>query len=162
MLDREILVRLAGTPRTKGSMKCVGRRGKVAHVVVEDNKASTPYRERLAHAARQATQRGEKGQPIGVEVTSTIPRPAAHYGTGRNADQLKASAPAYPIGHNTGDVDKLARLVLDALQDSGILPDDCQVVELVTRKGYPQPDLIGRVPDAMPYPGTLLRVYPLP
>lgn len=162
MIASEIIVRLAGTPRTKGSMKCVGRRGKVAHVLVEDNKASQPYREKLAWAAKQAVQRGEKGQPIAVEVTSTIPRPAAHYGTGRNAQTLRADAPAYPVGHNTGDVDKLARLVLDALQDAKLLPDDCQVVELVSRKGYPQPDLIGRVPDALPYPGTLLRIYPLP
>lgn len=162
VIESEIVVTVPGNPAPKGSLKCIGGRGGKGHVLIEDNKRTKPWREKLAWCVKRATRTADAGQPVGVEITSTIERPKAHYGTGRNADTLKGTAPAYPVGHNTGDVDKLARLVLDALQDAKVLPDDCQVIEVVSRKGYPQPDLIGRVPDALPYPGVLLRIYPLP
>ena len=66
-----------------------------------------------------------------------FPRPRAHYGTGRNANRLKDSA---PLWHDKRpDVDKLARAVLDAITESGTLRDDCQVVALSARKRYGPP-----------------------
>lgn len=39
-----------------------------------------------------------------------------------------------PIGHQTGDIDKLVRLVLDALKTGGVYTDDSVVVALHTAK----------------------------
>lgn len=53
----------------------------------------------------------------------------------------------------SGDVDKLARNVLDALTKAGAYADDVQVVKLHVDK-YPASDLV--------QPGLLLRADPLP
>ena len=68
-----------------------------------------------------------------VNMTFQFPRPKNHYGTGRNAGKLKASAPKY---HTTRpDRLKLARSVEDAL--TGVLwRDDSQTVEGDTKKEY--------------------------
>lgn len=157
MITREIVATVVGHPKPKGSLKCIGARGRRGHVLIEDNAGTKPWRDEIARIARQASQRPEKRQPITVEITSTLTRPVSHYGTGRNASKVKRSAPEYPTAHGTGDVDKLARLVLDALQDVGILGDDTQVVEVTSRKTYPDHPL---VPDALPYAGAVIRVAP--
>lgn len=69
--------------------------------------------------------------PVSVGVDFLIVRPKSHYGTGRNATVLKASAPERPASRP--DVDKLARAVLDALKGTAYA-DDGQVVELHARK----------------------------
>jgi crossover junction endodeoxyribonuclease RusA len=63
-----------------------------------------------------------------------LPRPAGHYGTGRNAAVLKPSAPVHPI--TVPDLDKLVRCVSDAITDARLWADDSQVVSLVTAKRY--------------------------
>lgn len=154
MIRAEIVLVVPGRPAPKGSLKCVGKNG--AHQLVEDNERTKPWRATIATWAARAPGKANKGEAIGVEITSTVPRPANHYGTGANAATVKDTAPAYPTGARTGDADKLARLVLDALQDAGILDNDAQVVEVVSRKAYPETP----VPDALDLPGALIRVYP--
>lgn len=164
MLESEWRITIPGTCQPKGSLKCVGRRGKVAHVLIEDNSDATPWRKTVAGwLVRKWPSVAAKHQPLGAEVTFTLPRPASHYGTGRNAQRVKPSAPAYPVTHGTGDVDKLLRLILDALQDSGHMPDDAAVIEVATRKAYPV-DLVDGTPDPydrLPYPGVCIRLYPI-
>jgi crossover junction endodeoxyribonuclease RusA len=63
-----------------------------------------------------------------------LPRPLAHFGTGRNAGTVKASAPPHPI--TIPDLDKLVRCVSDAITDAGLWHDDSQVVSAVTAKRY--------------------------
>jgi Holliday junction resolvase RusA-like endonuclease len=70
---------------------------------------------------------------VRVEATFYLQRPKAHCGTGRNANTVKASAPAHPVGRP--DVDKLLRALLDALTDT-VVADDSQVVETLARKVY--------------------------
>jgi Holliday junction resolvase RusA-like endonuclease len=70
---------------------------------------------------------------VRVEATFYLQRPKAHCGTGRNANTVKASAPAYPVGRP--DVDKLLRALLDALTNT-VVADDSQVVEVLARKVY--------------------------
>lgn len=159
MIESEIVVTVPGQPAPKGSLKCIGARGGRGHVLIEDNKRTKPWRDKLAGACRRIKKPAVKGQPIGIETTLTLDRPTYHYGTGRNAKKLKDRyAAAAPVGHSTGDVDKLARLVLDALQDAKVLPDDCQVVELTVRKAYVDGN---GVPDVLGFPGALLRIYPM-
>lgn len=164
MLDHELTIVIPGRAAPKGSMKCVGRRGRVAHVILESDQGGhvKRWRENVAMWVRRrwpSDQHAAKGQPIGAEITFTLQRPTNHYGTGRNAGKLKPTyAGAMPVGHNTGDVDKLLRNILDALQDTDTLPDDCAVVEATTRKTFV--DGPAHVPDALDYPGVTIRLYP--
>lgn len=57
-----------------------------------------------------------------------------------------------PIGHQTGDIDKLTRLVLDALKTGGVYADDSRVVVLRVVKAWAD--------DEIP-PGVLINVYAL-
>lgn len=162
-LDSELVLAIPGHPAPKGSMKCIGARGGRGHQLIEDNARTKIWRSTLAGWVTRSTDvrhNAEKGQPLGVELTFTLPRPRGHYGTGRNSDVLKPSAPAHPVSHLTGDLDKLVRLALDALQDTPVLPDDCAIVEIQARKAYP---VNTRTPgsDALPYPGVVIRLYPI-
>lgn len=142
MLRAELVLTLPGRPAPKGSLKCIGRGGR--HQLIEDNARTKPWRQTIVTWARKATNHADPGQPVGVAVTITIERP-------------KSVSRVHATTRNTYDVDKLARLVLDALQDAKVLPDDAQVVELLARKAY----IDGPLPDALPYPGALIRVYPI-
>lgn len=159
MLDHELVISIPGEPTPKGSLKCVGRNG--SHQLIEDNRRTKDWRTTVAFWIRRKWDAAApKGQPLGAEVTFTVKRPASHYGTGRNALVLKATAPAHPVSHATGDVDKLLRLILDAIQDTDVLPDDCAVVEATARKAYA---LDTSVPwgDVLGYPGVVIRLYPI-
>lgn len=164
MLDHELTIVIPGRAAPKGSLKCVGRRGRVAHVILESDQGGhvARWRADVAMWVRRrwpSEQYAAPGQPVGAEITFTLDRPKSHYGTGRNAGKLKpAYAAALPVGHSTGDVDKLLRNVLDALQDTDLLPDDCAVVEATARKTYVDgPEL---VPDGLHYAGAVIRLYP--
>lgn len=118
-----------GTAKSQGSMRR-GNRGQVIHVpgVLE-------HRHKVTACARDAWgDQGPVDGPVAVRLDVVLPRPAAHYGTGRNAGQVKASAPALPCV--TPDSDKVARLVLDGLTDAGVWLDDRQVVVLRVSKRY--------------------------
>lgn len=72
-------------------------------------------------------------EPVEVSVWFFVKRPKGDYGTGRNANTLKASAPAVPI--TKPDATKLWRLAEDCL--TGIVwTDDNQVVDQNVHKRY--------------------------
>jgi Holliday junction resolvase RusA-like endonuclease len=161
MLTSAIRVVIPGDPAPKGSLKCIGGAKGKGHRLIEDNARTKPWRDKIATACRHRLEpyRAAKGQPICAEITFTLNRPKGHYGTGRNAGVLKTSAPAFPVSHSTGDTDKLLRLVLDALQDALVLPDDCAVVDVTSRKRFiadGSPD-----PDVLAHPGVVIRLYPV-
>lgn len=62
--------------------------------------------------------------PVTLIIHFFLPRPQAHYGTGKNAGKLKASAPTKHT--KIPDVDKLTRAVADAMKGV-IWKDDSQV-----------------------------------
>lgn len=74
--------------------------------------------------------------PVDLTCVFRLPRPKSHYGTGRNAGVLKASAPAFPTRQGTKDADKLARAVGDALTMAGVWADDAQVCDLRAAKRW--------------------------
>lgn len=153
-----------GPPVPKGSMKCVGQRGRVKHVLLESDTIGSPkWRHKVAgQAARFIGEQADKYQAIQLELTYSIARPAGHYGTGRNSNQLRADAPKYPTARSGGDIDKLERNILDALQEAKVLVDDAQVIEVVHHKRYVVPErdraLYG---DALEAPGVLVRLEPM-
>lgn len=127
-----------GTPAPQGSKKHVGR-----GIMVESSKRVAPWREDVRNAARDAiAQAGWEtaNGPVGVGLLFYLPRPGGHYGTGRNAGTLRASAPAYPAVKP--DLDKLTRSTLDALTEAGAIRDDSRVVLLEARKRYATPGTI--------------------
>lgn len=163
MLTSAIRIVIPGDPAPKGSLKCIGGAKGKGHRLIEDNARTKPWRDKVADACRRklnpTRHHAAAGQPIGAEITFTITRPKGHYGTGKNAGVLKTSAPAFPVSHSTGDVDKLLRLILDALQDADVLPDDCAVVDTISRKRYPVDESMD--PDVLAHPGVVIRLHPV-
>lgn len=87
-------------------------------------------------------QEAEKYRPekpalgvVAVQIRFQFPRPRSHFGSGKNAEVIKANAPQYKLGKP--DLDNLAKAVLDALTViGGFWADDAQVARLVLSKYY--------------------------
>jgi len=79
-------------------------------------------------------QIGEKlDGPLDLGCVFIFPRPKSHYGTGRNAGKLKASAPEHHI--KTPDCDNLVKWVKDCLNGRAY-DDDKQIVRIKALKRY--------------------------
>lgn len=76
-----------------------------------------------------------------------LPRPKAHF----LKAGLRPDAPAYPIARP--DTDNLAKLVMDALTEAGVWPDDCVVCSTHIHKRYA---------DGTTEPGCIIQIDPLP
>lgn len=120
---------IPGTPQQQGSKTVYHRR------TVDSNKNLAPWRADAIWYLRRAMQQQMVVQytgPVLVRATFMYRRPAAHYGTGRNALILKPSAPTFKA--SAPDLDKLQRALGDALTQAGVLRDDCLIVGWHTRK----------------------------
>lgn len=85
-----------------------------------------------AEAKKHAPATPFVGQ-IKVAFNFYLPRPKSHFGTGKNSQKLKSTAPLYHIGKP--DLLKLARAVEDAM--TGIVyVDDSQIVVEELLKAY--------------------------
>ena len=71
---------------------------------------------------------------VRVHCEFFLKRPKSHYGTGKNRDILKSSAPKFCL--KKPDVDNLLKSVFDALTTHGIWRDDSQVVQCVVVKRW--------------------------
>lgn len=134
------IVRLTvpGVPRPQGSLKIITNQ-RTGQPFAKNSDAMTEYRNRVVEAWQRAWARPALDCPVGVRLEFTFPRPKSHFGTGRNRDRVKPSAPE--LWHTqTPDADKLIRLQLDGLVIGGVLRDD-SLVSLVRgekRWGDPQ------------------------
>lgn len=129
-----LVVFVPGTPVPQGSMTR-SKFGGIHH----SNPALPWWRLQVAEYARRAAEAAGLDEPIedavGMRVDFVFARPAAHYGTGRNAKVLKSGAPQRPI--KPPDLDKLLRAILDAMSiDAKVLADDSQVVWVQATKQY--------------------------
>lgn len=156
-----------GDPIQQGSMKCVGRhaKGSGANVQPDNRSALTPWRGLVAAGAAQwVDDRADEHQPIGLQITYSLARPACHYGTGRNEGQIKVGhLHDLPTKFGTRDIDKLERAILDSLQASGVLVNDAQVVEVSHKKRFIHnaPAMGPDHRDVLPMPGVVVRLYPI-
>ena len=117
--------RLPGTPRPQGSMRLTTTT--TGKNVARYSDTTISHRN-LTVGQLHATwgvHRSPLTTPISVSLTFHFARPKSHYRTGKFKDQLKASAPE--LHDKTPDVDKLIRLMLDALTIAGVVKDDSQV-----------------------------------
>lgn len=79
--------------------------------------------------------------PIMVDILFMMPRPKAHYRTGKNADVLRPDA---PIIHTAKpDRDNLDKMVLDTLQDIGYFENDSGVSVGTLLKIWANPSAAG-------------------
>lgn len=131
-----IRINVVGTPKPKGSLKHIG-----GGRMVEQVTGSKQWRECVAWAARQQ----HHGRPIdeaaavAFEVRVAAPKSVPKRRT------------TWPATRSSGDIDKHARNILDALVDGGVLADDARVV-----------DIHGRKRHCLPHeqPGALIVVRP--
>lgn len=126
-----------GIPAPGGSKRAftVRRRDGSLGVGVQDAaKRNKPWRSDVAVIAGHAmTGRPLLTGPLMVQVEFVLSRPKGHFGTGRNARQVKRSAPVYPA--SKPDATKLWRAAEDAL--TGIVwRDDSQIVQQIISKTY--------------------------
>lgn len=134
-----------GVPQPKGSLRHVG-----GGRLIESAKGLADWRRAIADAAwTYRLEHAPYPGAVAVWLDFYLPRPLLHF-RGNNRDgELRPTAPARPKVRP--DTDKLARAVLDAIQDSGaIYKDDAQVAELVSRKHYADARI----------PGARIRVVP--
>jgi len=127
--------RVDGTPKPQGSKSGFSPVG-TSHVVqVEAVKGLKPWRARVVAAARSKWDGAAPlDEPVHVWAYFWMPRPKAHYRTGRFTGQLRDDAPTWQTSKPDGD--KLLRAVLDALTIAGVLKDDALVCVAEARKLY--------------------------
>ncbi len=111
--------------------------------------AQAEYAERVRQAWLIAGRpRLPDGSVLAVRADFHLARPASHYATGRNAGQLRRTAPAWPLGGP--DVDNLLKGPLDALNGLAF-DDDGQI-------GHAQ--VFRRYAGNGREPGTVLALWP--
>jgi len=130
-MTRRLVLRVSGTPAPQGSKRHVGN-----GVMVESSAKVKPWRQDVKHAAMEVLPQPWSPLlgPVRLVARFYLTRPKGHYGTGRNAGVVKASAPEWPAVKP--DVDKLLRSTMDALGEAGVWRDDSQVVVTDMSKSY--------------------------
>lgn len=136
-----------GTAQTAGSKVAVPMGARYGVQESGDRKAKGQWRADIraaAHLALAALPDVEAAAwpadgPVRVTFTFHRERPKGHYGTGRNAGVLKASAPRWPVARP--DVLKTARAVEDALTSKpgppwAVWADDARIVVELLVKVY--------------------------
>jgi len=98
-----------------------------------DSKDMKAWKKALDAALAEITERGLDG-PMHVELVFRLPRPKAHYRTGKFSHLLKDSAPGDE--GSRCDVDNLSKVILDKITRSGYWVDDSSVVFLSARKRW--------------------------
>lgn len=135
MTDR-LPFRVFGNPKPQGS-KTLGAHGGMRESA---GPALAIWRQDVKSAAIDALYDADGGRlftpsgPIEVTIVFSLPRPRAHFGTGRNDGVLKPSAPTFHTSRP--DVDKLLRSTLDALTAAGVYADDAAVSYVAATKTY--------------------------
>jgi Holliday junction resolvase RusA-like endonuclease len=131
----EIQFFVPGKPVAQGSKRHVGK-----GVMVEMLKDLAPWRQAIAEYAKAEAQGEQLLGPLKLRCMFWFPRPASHFGTGRNQGNLKASAPVYR--DSNPDLDKLLRAVCDGLTASGVIRDDRYIVRMEGAKRYGDPGVL--------------------
>ena len=133
---------IPGNPKTKGSLDVVNAGGPGRRPVLTDSPVSKRWRQLMAYAVgAHAIARDNEGQALGWPLDGAVWVSAVFH--------LRAGKDGTVTGSRVGDLDKLARNLLDALQDAGVYADDTQVSRL----------LLDKVPAGDRGPGVALRVW---
>lgn len=119
--------RVDGIPGPKGSLTafcmaacCRGRRPQV--VVKEQSEVGAAFRKLVARKLKLLKWEKPIEGPISTIITVYVPRKYS-----KDGKVWPSHDTAYPVHRNSGDIEKHARTVHDALMDAGIIADDSQV-----------------------------------
>lgn len=122
-----------GSPVAQGSKRVVPTAGGPRAVEANHARLRSWRAQVAAEAALAMDGNPIETQAVQLRVRFTFPRPKSHYGSGRNADVLRPSAPEYVA--KAPDLDKLVRALGDSL--SGIVVrDDAQFAHVNAWKEY--------------------------
>lgn len=123
-----------GKPAGSGS-KTAYRTPQGRMIVTPASKYQKPWQETVKWGFLESQYAKMKPwtEALKVDLLFVFVRPNSHFGTGKNAGLLKASAPAYPA--KRPDIEKLARSTNDALTGF-VWKDDSQIVVLTVSKIY--------------------------
>jgi Holliday junction resolvase RusA-like endonuclease len=137
--------RVAGLPVTQGDHKAWKPPGAAFARIADANPEKLkPWREAIRSTAVEALPDGWApiDGPVRVVYLFALPKPASAPKTRRT----------WPTGKRSGDFEKLARAVSDALTDAGVWTDDARVVDGRVIKDYPEH-------LAQMSPGVLIRIW---
>lgn len=143
--SQSLSFRVYGIPAPQGSKKVARYLPGGRAVLGESSKRVKPWRQSVVYAsATFIEEQGLQGllplaRPVDVEIEFLFPRPRSHFGTGKNAEKLKASAPYWTTSAGDGDLDKVCRASIDGLSESSgglLIRDDKLVVSLAASKRY--------------------------
>jgi crossover junction endodeoxyribonuclease RusA len=144
-----LTVNIDGLPVPQGSLVSNGAGRGLRHA---NHVKLKPWRYQVVSAILGAKPNDwDPSLPVSVTATFRFPRPQSHYGTGRNADTLKTSAPIHHIVKP--DLDKACRAIGDGIEESGLVRGDQQITSWNIAKRYAIGD------EA---PGVLLTLISLP
>lgn len=149
-----------GRPAPQGSKRYVGQHfnpktGRKQAVLIESSKSGVKTWRALVAAGAHGLHLGELFDgPLIADMVFSFDRPRSHFGTGRNAEVLKPSAPLAPAV--APDLSKLVRSTEDALT-AIVWKDDSRVVAY----GRLAKVYVGSAdPDALERQGAVIRVRP--
>lgn len=126
--DLEITV--LGDPKAQGRPRAA-KRGKF--IQVYDDPSSRKAKDNLLAVIQSKAPAKPFDCPLQVDLGFYMPRPKGHYGTGKNANRLKPTAPL--LHTSRPDIDNLRKLVMDAM--TGVFwRDDALVCKGTTVKEY--------------------------
>jgi len=117
-----------GTPKPQPRPRAFSRGGKAG---VYNPKTADVWKATIMGSLSQYRDLHLDGR-IWLNLEFCMQRPKSHFGTGRNAEMVKDKAPKHHI--QKPDIDNLVKSTMDAITNLGIWNDDCQVVNLITRK----------------------------
>lgn len=122
-----------GIPATAGSKTGFYNKKSGRVIMAPANKRQKPWMSHVQATALEYYDDSPVTDPIRMELVFCMPRPKSHFGTGKNQDVLKDTAPEYHT--KKPDLTKLLRAVEDAL--TGIIwRDDSQVIINKCSKQY--------------------------
>lgn len=154
-----ITITVFGLPAPQGSKKAFRNQHTGRIQMTESSAKVKPWRADVKGAALEVVS-GLPGWapldgPLVASMVFTFARPRGHFGTGRNAGIVKASAPLRP--HTKPDLSKLVRSTEDAL--TGLVwADDARVVGYRRLgKHYASDSEM----DVLDMPGAVIRVWQL-
>ena len=136
MIEYDYELTIYGDPRPQGRprTRIIQAKNKdKAFATIYDDPKSKKAKENIKKLAWLQAPKPILDCPLRVDLMFYMPRPLAHYGTGRNSDKLKESSPT--LHTKRPDIDNLRKLVMDAL--TGVFwRDDSLVCKGTTEKIY--------------------------
>ena len=131
----EMTLIVIGEPIAQARPRAVSIGG---HARVYDSGRSRPWKALVIDSAVTSRLAGVRlSGPLGAKAVYRFRRPISHFGTGKNANKLKATAPHFVT--RKPDLDNINKSTFDALSEADVWTDDSIVAILDCHKVYCNP-----------------------